>query len=931
MSAAAGALARWRLAARLARREVRRRPGRTLLVMLLVTMPVLAMTLGSVVARTNSETFEETWGRRNGSADAVVNLYGADRPSGGQPGRDELAARVKAVDDALPAGAGIERYVAVDGPMLRGPSEQRWVRFTDQRLDGPIGKGVLQLVEGREPESAGELALDPGTADALDVGVGDTLDLTSPKGSWTVSGFIRLSDRFGDGLVVFADFDWNRAAVASTRVVTLVDLPDGQSSADRRQTLQQLNSIATAGNGDINGRDGEWWMSTLEPLRVRTLVWGWVAGVLALCVVGIVIAAAFATSARRQLVVLGQLSSNGAAPGLLRRMLALQGFWTGLIGSAFGVVVALLALAPGRTLLEYIVAHRLSAYDVSAPDLLIIVATGTLAATIAALVPAISSAKVPVMAALAGRRPLGVVPRRLVPIGIGLFGLGLVLLAAATAGLATSDGGPADLLALTAVLGGLAVLAGVCCVTPLVASAIGRLGGRMTGSWRLTARSIARTRVRSAGVITAVAATSAFAIMGVTALASAQQRQHDTETLAGAQDPVYLPADTVILASNRFRVYDQGATIDGPSQLALPVPTEVVDEARSMIGITDAGSGRQLVRRAATWDPAPMTPDPTGSIEFGVLTTGSITVADDAVLEMVGLSATDRARLEEVGAMALTRSTPQFAPALGDIGLVDDGTDGTMATGIIDIEGVGRRTLHAATTTQPFSTMGGTVPWPLLITPEAAAGLGLHIVDDGVILRSGRALSDSELQSLQRLQENQPGFNMIFDQPEGAGDLTAESSDEWFEQTSVSLPRWVPTQNHATDKQLALGIAALLLTLFIVAVGLALSAAESRDERYVLTAVGARPSTVRRMTAQTALLLAGTGTLIAVPTGLLPLLVVLRSTGSDTTSGTRMTLPWVLLLGIVVGVPAVAGALMWAGSAIGQRARPLRLSAAQMD
>ena len=53
MKAVTRALARWRLAARLARREVRRRPGRTVLVMLLVTVPVMAMALGieKVVAR----------------------------------------------------------------------------------------------------------------------------------------------------------------------------------------------------------------------------------------------------------------------------------------------------------------------------------------------------------------------------------------------------------------------------------------------------------------------------------------------------------------------------------------------------------------------------------------------------------------------------------------------------------------------------------------------------------------------------------------------------------------------------------------------------------------------------------------------------------------------------------------------------------------
>src|SRR6185437_1376746 len=46
----------WRFALRLARREVRRRPGRTLLVMLLVAVPVLGMSVVMVFVRTNTDS-----------------------------------------------------------------------------------------------------------------------------------------------------------------------------------------------------------------------------------------------------------------------------------------------------------------------------------------------------------------------------------------------------------------------------------------------------------------------------------------------------------------------------------------------------------------------------------------------------------------------------------------------------------------------------------------------------------------------------------------------------------------------------------------------------------------------------------------------------------------------------------------------------------
>ena len=62
-----------------------------------------------------------------------------------------------------------------------------------------------------------------------------------------------------------------------------------------------------------------------------------------------------------------------------------------------------------------------------------IVATAVLVATLAALVPARGAARIPVLTALAGRRPLGAVPRRELPIALTVFAVGLGLLLLATA------------------------------------------------------------------------------------------------------------------------------------------------------------------------------------------------------------------------------------------------------------------------------------------------------------------------------------------------------------------------------------------------------------------------------------------------------------------------------------------------------------------
>lgn len=118
---------------------------------------------------------------------------------------------------------------------------------------------------------------------------------------------------------------------------------------------------------------------------------------------------------------------------------------------------------------------------------------------------------------------------------------------------------------------------------------------------------------------------------------------------------------------------------------------------------------------------------------------------------------------------------------------------------------------------------------------------------------------------------------------------------------------------------------ALLFTLLVVAIGLSLSATESRDERDVLVAVGARPRTLRRLAGAKAVVLAATGVVLAVPAGLVPALVVLSEPGQPE------AVPWVALALLVGAVPAVAGLLAWAASAVAARVRPVHVSTFAAD
>ena len=162
--------------------------------------------------------------------------------------------------------------------------------------------------------------------------------------------------------------------------------------------------------------------------------------------------------------------------------------------------------------------------------------TGIVAATVAAFVPARTAARVPVLSALAGRRPLGALPRWIVPIGVALFASGVFVLV--LVGIASRNTG-GDALALAAVFGGLLVLSGACCVSPVVVASLAHLGGRLRRGGRVAVRSVVRNRARSAAVVMALAAINAGAVAIATAFDSGTHK-------IGAEAPL-MPDNALIV------------------------------------------------------------------------------------------------------------------------------------------------------------------------------------------------------------------------------------------------------------------------------------------------------------------------------------------------------------------------------------------------
>lgn len=879
-------MSRWGLASRLARREVRRRPGRTLMVMMLVAIPVFAMAVLSVMYRTTRDSPEERYQRLHGASDVAVDGFVKGEPGIGPETADLLA--------VLPVGSRlIEVHTAYAPIRPAGVVASTRVRFTDLPLTDPLTAGIVEVQRGRGPAAPGETLLSSGVAHKFGVDIGDALELANPDATYQVVGIGRLSDAFAEPLMVVGG---NASALLRPGAFSLSWLGQVPGGATP-EVVDALTAVAGTAVAAPGGRSG-YWSYDDRGTRPDQLAWGWVGGVLALTVMGVIISAAFATSARRQLVTLGQLSANGADQRLLRRTLALQGAWSGALGSIVGVAAALAMVIGGRGLIErVIIRHSMGPLVISGFDLMVILVTGTTAAAVAAFVPARTITRVPVLAALGGRRPLGTVPRRLIPTGLGLFAFGVLLLFLIASGTASSGGSDGDLYAAVAVLGGLGVLFGMCCLTPAAVAVLGPIGERLGGVGRLAARSLARARTRSAAVVTAVAAAGALSMVGATIVAS--QWETSSESIAP-----WIARDTVVVDGYRWveptlsseSSDTPDASLDEPAPGLLPVTDEVKAELLSIL----PGSTLSALRYAV-YDPAP------ARLDDGCCGPNRFLVADASIVKALGLTSADVAALDR-GSL-LTGDGPSFTTRdENSTSVVLRTQGGPISVELVPMSG------------QPLLPI---LSGNLIIGADTAQRIGLTVGESGLLVQADHDLTSDQRGAVSDLAQRQSDDRS---NPFAAEVATPTSAENEVYNFLVWQPEsWTPPRS-LVDATIV--VAALLFTLGVVAVGMALSAAESRDERDVLLAIGARPRAMRRVSAIKAALLAALGGVLAVPTGFVPVAVVLSEMDQP---GERVVFPWLVAVGIVAAVPIVVGMCALIGSAVGQRIRPVRMSTLATD
>ncbi len=834
--------------------------GRSLLIVLLVGVPVAAMSVGLTLGAMVTRTPDQQVAARMGQADLLVRV--ADVSAEGWQAALPVGSRWTPVRDSSFSAA------VVEGEELFQPF------LFEADLADPLLAGRVELVEGRPALGPDEVVVSPALAGALDVGIGDRLALARPDRVVTVVGQAVQFNSGLDGLALFAPVGWARGLAGDTVLEDhgpewLVDLGAADPGTTATMLEERFASGASAAVSPLGAAETapQASPSVVEGGSVQTVTRAQamshlvvdgtagqvsvtlVSGALALVWTGAVAAATFAVGARRRLREVGLVAASGGAPAQLRRLLLADGLVLGAAGALSGVLVGVLLAAASRPHLDRVLGYPVEDLRVPLVLLAAVAGVGCMAAVLAAIVPARSASRVPVLSALAGLPPVR--PRSRSWLAVGVVALGV--------GIASSYQGGRDGNDVLVIGGVLFVVFGVAATTGPLLALVSRLSGTAPLALRLAARDAGRCRGRS-GPATVAAMLALAGAVGFAAVLQSSEVQVRREyqpylrddqlsvTLTRSLSPTPSEADALAAAAT-------GAV---PGSVAGPIASLAGDGRSSIV----VGEVEQV--------------GGPGDIYFLESPNAQLVVGDVDTLDALGASAARQA-FEDGQVVALRGG-----------GAVDPGGTVTLRR-IVQGERVEELATLAAVevgTTTPtyFATY--------LVSFETAEALSLSTQFTGVLLRAPRPVTDADVRRV------------------NLAALEAVPNVAVFAQREIGLA----TLSFILPAILGAGA---LIALFVVGLVTALSREELRPHLGTLAAVGAAPQAWRRFAAAQSGLLAGMAALLAVPAGLIPAVTLLRAQTRDvvevvdgvssvTEGAALVVVPWLAIVALVVGVTVLS-------------------------
>ncbi|MDG4808410.1 ABC transporter permease [Micromonospora sp. WMMD1120] len=866
----------WRAALRIARRESRRSPRRTGLVLAMIALPVAALAFLAASYDMAELTPGERVDRRLGVADAELQWL-----STGPVGQDEWGEGWYTQGGAPPARVTAAQITALLGPgsrvtevrphvplTLRGPDRDVRVEGRVLDLNDPLARGLVRFRAGRAPQQPGEVAVSPALLRRLDLRLGQAVTLTDGSAAYPVVGVVEFPDDLGSVVAL------HPGAVPPTGPqpgsVWLADVP-GAVDAALVSRLNARGVVVAARHPDDRAGGNRTWFGLVGYSGANDLSTGVLIAGLGLLEVVLLVGPAFAVGVRRRRRDLALVAVAGGDAAQLRRVVLADGVVLGVLGAAAGLLVGVGAAFAGRPLMEeYVFGARFGGYRCWPAALVLLGGVAVLAGVLAALAPAWTAARQDVSAGLAGRRtpPTSRVRWLLVGLALAAGGAGLAAFGATR----TS---PAVILT-GLILGEL----GLVCCTPTLIGALARLGRVLPLAPRIALRDASRNRAAAAPAICAVMAAVASSVALGGYLASDGARD------AGGYRPA-LPTGHLMVYAHRP---------DGQPTLA-----EVTDAAREQLG-TDAvavvyapGCARDAayceVRpvvpagRACPWQPGDhlsaqqrrqARADPRCRVVESDYPGGYVQPGVDDGTALPLLTGADPAEVAAAAAVLRAGGVVVTDPRYLHDGLV------TVRVDEADAE-PGRA---AATRDLPGYALPRAVGHSrLLLSTDAARQLGLNWSPAGWLIGA----------STPPTEERQARFTAAL-RSFGTFTLDVEHGE---------------AHSDVSPLLLLLAAAAGLITVGAAGIATALAAAEGRVELTTLAAVGAAPAMRRLLAICQAGVIAGLGSALGIVAGLGTAAIVLFSVNRQYASDWPVPDPYPIrvpwpALGVLVLVPMVA-------------------------
>jgi len=476
-----------RALARVELRALRAHPRRALLLVVLVAVPVAAVAGAGTMLGVLTPSREERRTQAMGRADLVIEAPAghADllRATPHLPPDVRVARIAQGAESVVAGGLRLHaRLVAAEAATL---------------APGAPVEGLVVLRAGRAPVDAGEVALSPSLLEGLGVDLGDRVSLAY-GGPRVVTGVVVEPEAIDAPLVL--------------RTPSLVEA---------KGTERLLITVGDPGRAKrLAGRLRDAGLRTSERAAIVSTDDAVAAIVLALGSIGfaeagLVIAAALGVTLRRRRREIGLLGACGAPPAAVAAAIVIS---TALLALCAGVAGAVLGNAIAWGLHPFYDAWtgRLNGPFVLSPGHAIAgVGLGVVAAAVAAALPAIAAARVPIRDALGGRRPGASTPRATPAFALGALALGL--------GLGFAPPLRALVGAGPSVIGGaLLVVAGLGLAVPWLLETGARLASAVPLVPRLALRDAGRFRARNAPVVAAILAGMATSVTIAALIASAR-------------------------------------------------------------------------------------------------------------------------------------------------------------------------------------------------------------------------------------------------------------------------------------------------------------------------------------------------------------------------------------------------------------------------